>query len=221
VSALVDELKGRSADAFRRELGGALGRVTGTSGDLTVFHELVSVLWRHLIPCVLAEPGLRTALEGLLDGARLNIATAALRVQSAEQHANEVLARELAEVCITVAASSSLREVAVVVEQRYRSLGIKRLAIALYPKGQLGTTLRRVLLFDGDRVHLEHTELGARELPAKALPGSGRSELIISALHARGKVFGVLCLELEWPTELVHDAVRDAMSAAMHRLGHR
>jgi hypothetical protein len=220
LSALVDELKGRSADAFRKALHGAFGRVTAARGDLTAFHEVVSVLWRHLTPCVLAEAALRTGLEGLLDGARLDIATAALRVQSAEQHAGDVLARELADVCIALMTSSSLRDVAVVVEKRFRSFGVSRLAVALYPQGQVGGSLSRVLSFDGDRAHLERTELRARELPGKALPGSGRSELFISALHARGKVFGVLCLELGSPREFVHDAIRDAMSATLSRLGH-
>jgi sigma-B regulation protein RsbU (phosphoserine phosphatase) len=218
VSALVDELKGRSPDSFRKELLAALGRVTAARGDLTAFQTVVSVLWRHLTPCVLAEPALRTTLEGLLDGARLHIATAALRVQSAEQHATDALARELTDVCIAVMTSSSLRDVAVVVEKRFRSLGISRLAVALHPEGQVGGTLLRVLSFDGERAQLERMELGARELPARVLPGTGRSELIISALHVRGKVFGVLGLELGSPSELVHDAIRDAMSVVLYRM---
>jgi phosphoserine phosphatase RsbU/P len=221
LSALVDELKGRSVDAFRVEFDAALGRVIETRGDLTVFHEVVSVLWRHLIPCVLAEPALRTALEGLLDGARLNITTAALRVASSEQHANETLARDLVEVCVAVAACSSLKDVAVVVENRFRPLGILRLAIALYPEGKPGSTLHRVLAFDGERVQLEFTELDPRDLPAKALPGLLRSEFIISPLCARGKVFGIVCMELRWPIEIIHDGIRDALSAVMHRLEHR
>ena len=219
LSALVDELNGRSADSFRKELTGALGRVSAARGDLTAFHEVVSVLWRHLTPCVLAEPALRTVMEGLLDGARLNIATAALRVQSGEQHASDALARELADVCINLMTSSSLRDVAAVIEKRFRHIGISRLAVALYPDKQAGSTLWRVLSFDSSRVRLERTELRRRELPAKILPNSGRSELIVSALHARENVFGVLCLELEPPSELVHNAIRDAMSAVLHRLG--
>jgi phosphoserine phosphatase RsbU/P len=219
VTALVDELKGRSSDAFRLALDDGLSRVAGAGGDPADFHEVVSALWRHLIPCVLADTALRTTVEGLLDGARVAIGAAALRVQSAEQAESQVLARSLVTACVAVAASGSLEEVAAVVMGNFRALGVPRLEIAIFPDGKIGDTVTRVFAFDGAQCRLERAELRVFDLLDQALSGSGRREIIVSGLHWRGTVFGVVWMDLQPPSQVVHDAVREAMSAVAHRLG--
>ncbi len=218
ISALLDELKGRSPDAFRLALDEALHRATSEHTDLTVFDDVVSALWRHFIPCVLGDVALRTTLEGVLDGARLATAAAAERQQHLEQENRERLVHGLLEATVELGAASTLEDVAAVIEQRFARLGIARLTVALYADVLNDDIVIRVLSFGGGRTRLERTRLAAREFPAAMLSAAERSELIISPLHAESVVFGIVCMELSPPSELVHSAIRNALSATFQRL---
>jgi hypothetical protein len=218
VSALVDELKGRSPDAFRLALDEALHRATADHTDLTAFDDVVSALWRHFIPCVLGDLALRTTLEGVLDGARLAITAAAERQRHLEQEKHDDLVHGLLEATVELGAASTLEDVAAAIERRFARLGILRLAVALYADVVDDDAVVRVLSFGGGRTRLERTRLLAREVPAAMLSAADRSELIISPLHAESVVFGIVCMELSAPSELVHSAVRNALSATLQRL---
>jgi hypothetical protein len=50
------------------------------------------------------------------------------------------------------------------------------------------------------------------------LTAADRSELIVSPLDAEAVVYGIVCMELADPTQLVHSAVRTALSATLQRL---
>jgi DNA-binding LacI/PurR family transcriptional regulator len=221
VAALVDELKGVSPDAFRLALDDALSRAAAVRSDPAVFHEVVSALWRNLIPCVMGDRGLRTMVEGLLDGARLAIGATEGRARSAEHRLSELLAATLVNTGTALCTSSSLQEIGAVIESAFSSLGISQLAIALYEDGQLGDAMVRVLLLHGGKVELEPVRLQARELPDGAFPGPIRATLIVSALHSKADLFGIVCMDLAAPTGLVHEAVRESLSAALHAVRNR
>jgi sigma-B regulation protein RsbU (phosphoserine phosphatase) len=218
VSALLDELKGRSPDAFRLSLDDALHRVTADRTDLTVFDDVVSALWRHFIPCLLGDVALRTTLEGVLDGARLAVAAAAERQRHLDQEEHERLVHALLETTVELGAASTLEDVAAVIERRFARLGVLRLAVALFRDVANDDSVVRVLSFGGGRTRLERTRLAAREVPAAMLTAADRSELIVSPLDAEAVVYGIVCMELAHPTELVHSAVRTALSATLQRL---
>jgi hypothetical protein len=123
------------------------------------------------------------------------------------------LAATLVNTGTALCTSSSLQQIGAVIESAFPSLGISRLAIALYEDGQLGDAMVRVLLLHGGRVELEPVRLQARELPDGAFPGPTRATLIVSALHSKADVFGIVCMDLAAPTGLVHEAVRESLSA--------
>jgi DNA-binding LacI/PurR family transcriptional regulator len=218
VTALVDELKGRSPDAFRLALDDALARVMTVRDDPAVLHEVVSALWRHLIPCVLGDPALRTTVEGLLDGARLAIALATHRVQAVVQHENEALAEATIEACASLNACVSLADVGRVLELAFPALGVSRLVIALDAGDGNSDTVRRVLSLDQGLARVERTELRLSELAAGALHDSRRSELVVLPLCTKQAVFGVVCMELSPVTEVVVNATRLALGAVLGRI---
>ncbi len=218
VTGLVEEIRGRSSDAFRLALDDALGRVVAADGDTRVFHDVTSQLWRHLIPCVLADQGLRTALEGVLDGARLAIAAAGVRAQAAEQMETEARARELVRLCIAVSASASAEDLAGVVEDRFASVGISTVSVALFPDGQIGESVQCVLSLQDGTARLERFEVPTRRFAARLIPATGRANLIVSGLGIAPSPFGLVCMGLEPASQLVHNGVRDALSRACARL---
>src|SRR6266700_3305716 len=60
LTSVTEELKGRSEDAFRKTIEEMLLRIADTGGELSAFNEVITVLWRQLIPCTAAEPELRS-----------------------------------------------------------------------------------------------------------------------------------------------------------------
>jgi sigma-B regulation protein RsbU (phosphoserine phosphatase) len=218
VTALVDEIRGRSPDAFRLALDDTLGRVVATGDDPTVLHGVATALWRHLIPCVLADPGLRTAVEGVLDCARLAIGAAGMRAQVAEQVANEARAWQLVDACIALTASASAEELAAVVEERLPALGVSRLAVGLFAGGRIGNTLRCVLSLQEGEARVERADIRPKQFAGRTLPPSGRADLIVSGLGSSPTPFGLVCMELVPASQLVHDGLREALTRAFQRL---
>ena len=217
-STLLDELKGRSADAFRVQLEDDLDRIIEHRGAPSVFQEVISTLWRHLVPSALADPALRTAIEGLLDGARLATTSATLRGQASELEATQNLGYMVGETCVALAGTSTLQDVATVVQRRFPALGIRRLAVAVYPRGQVADAITEVLWFDGGPVLLENTTMSASALPGAVMAPQAGSEVIVMPLHTRGAVFGLLCMEARPPSEFVCVTLRDALNVVLHRL---
>jgi len=218
VKKAVDEIKGRSPDAFRLALDEALGRVVAADGDVTAFNDVATALWRHLIPCVLADQGLRTAVEGVLDGVRLAIASAALRAQVADQTANEIRAYQVVDVCSAISASETAEALAAVVEKRLPDLGISRLALAFFRSSGVGETMRCVLSLQNGTARLEQVDIPAKEFPARLISPSERMDLVVSGLGTSPRPFGLVCMDMEPLSQLVHDGVRDALGRACRRL---
>ena len=218
VAALVDELRGRSQDGFRVELEDILDSIIEHRSVPSVFHDVVSVLWRHLIPCVMADPALRTTVEGLLDGARLAISAAAQRVQAVEVEAAESVAERVGETCLAVAAADSVQALAAVVQRRFRLLGIRRLALAVFPRGVVSGTIHQILWFEDGPVLIENVRISTSALPGSVIaPGPG-AEVLVMPLHARGSVFGIVCMEVRPLRPVVFVTLRDALSAVLDRL---
>ena len=215
----VDELTGRSPDAFRVGLQDLLDQVIEHRGNPAVFHDVVSVLWRHVVPCVMSDPAQRTAVEGLLDSARLAVARATQRIQAGEIEANEVLAEAVGGACVALASSTRLEDVATLVRQRLPSLGIRRLVVALYPRGggPVGG-VDEVMRFDGRSVQLQERRVPLASLPGSVLAGGPTADVLVMPLHARGKAFGVVCMEVRPLRTMVCMAIRDALSAALRRV---
>ena len=218
VGSLVDELKGRSEDGFRVEFEDILDRVIEHRGAPSVFHDVVTVLWRHLVPCVMADPALRTSVEGLLDGARLAISAATQRVQAGEVEATEILAERVGESCVAVASVDSVQALAGVVQRRLPQLGIRRLSLAVFSRGVVSDTIHQVLWFENGPVLIENVRMSTSALPGSVIAPGPAAEVLVMPLHARGAVFGIVCLEVRPLRPFVFMTIRDALSAALDRL---
>ena len=174
LNALLDELKGRSTDGFRVALEDVLDRVIEHRSSPAVFHDVVSILWRHLVPCVMADQALRTSVEGMLDGARLAISAATQRVQAVEVSATDVLAERVGETCVGVAAADSVQALAAVIQHRLPLLGIRRLAIAVFARGVVSETIHQILWFEGGPVLIENVPMLTAALPGSVIASGAR-----------------------------------------------
>jgi DNA-binding LacI/PurR family transcriptional regulator len=218
VSALVEELKDRTQDAFRSALDDALEHIAAARGDLNAFHDVLSALWRNLLPCVLGDPALRITAEGLLDGGRLAVSAVAQRVRSIEYETAQSLASLVLDTSVSLCTSDSLERIAAVLEGVCAELGIYQLEIALCNGGRAGGLVRRVLSLREGKASLESTALRGHELLGCARPASGQSARIMSMLNFGTDVFGALCMDTAAPTGLVLEALRASLSAALHSL---
>ncbi len=218
LGALVDELTGRSRDAFRVGLQDLLDRIIEYRGSPAAFHDIVSILWRHLVPCAMADSALRTTLEGLLDSARLAVSAAGQRVAAAEIEANQELAERVGGACVALAASVSLEDIGHIVQHRLPQLGIRRLAIALYPRGGAVGGVDEVMRFDGRSLTTDCRRVPLASLSGTVVDGGPPAEVLVMPLHAHGAAFGVLCMEVRPLRAVVAMSIRDALSAALRRV---
>lgn len=218
LSTAVDELKGRGPSGFRIGLEDLLDRTLEHRGDPAVFHDVVSVLWRNLVPCAMADPGLRTGLEGLLDGARLAIAGATQRQQAGDLEAYEGVAEGVVDVCVALAASASPREVAEILRARLGRLGIRRLVLGVFPKDGSPAALDRILLCEAGEVARETVRMRAAELASAVLPAGAPGEALLMPLFARGTVFGLVGMVAQPLNAFVSVRIRAALSGVLDRL---
>ncbi len=218
LTAFIDELTGRSSDAFRLDLQDLLDHLVEARINPAVFDDVVSVLWRHVVPCAMSDPGQRTTVEGLLDSARLAVSASAQRIRAGEIEANERLAESVGGACVELASSTRLQDVATIVQQRLPALGVRRLVLALYPRGGPVGGVDEVVRFDGHSVSLSENRVPLATLPSSVLVGGSAAEVLVMPLHARGAAFGVLCMEVRPVRAIVCMAIRDALSAALRRV---
>lgn len=217
-STVVDELKGRGPSAFRVEIEDLLDRTLEHRGDPAVFHDVVSILWRSLVPCAMADPGLRTTLEGLLDGARLAIARAKQREQASDLEAHEGIAGGVVDVCVELAATTTLDEVVEILRARLGQLGVRRLVLGVYPKDGSRDALDRILLFDAGAVTAERVRVKASELSSSILPPGTPGDALLMPLYAHGAVFGAVGMVVQPVNPFVCLRIRAALGAVLDRL---
>jgi hypothetical protein len=77
--------------------------------------------------------------------------------------------------------------------------------------------LDEVLRFDGKVVQLRQTRTTCATLLGSLIADGPTAELLTMPLHARGRAFGVVCMEVRPLRTVVCMAIRDALSAALHR----
>jgi len=216
VSALVEELKGRSADAFRREFEEIVQNISAGGSEPGAFGEIVSALWKHLIPCCMADPELRTRLEVCLDDARCTTAAAVQRLQGADLVNFRNRAFAFVSACSFISEAGTIEELARLLERYCSDLGITHLELALYPDGQQTEDALRVITFSGGRARQLCTSVQAVELPNLILNEQGTLPgLLVTTLELQGEVLGLLATNLEAGKGQLFQSIRAALGNAI------
>ena len=216
VSALVEELKARSVDAFRREFEGMIQKIADSSKDPGAFHEIVSVLWKHLIPCCTADPDLRTRLEVCLDDARCTTAAAVQRLHGADVVNTRNKAFTFMSACTALSEAASLEELGGLLRAHGFEMGITHLDLALYADGEQTEDALRVLTYSGGHARLLSTPIRARDLPRIVLrEQSELSGLLVTALELQGETLGLMVTNLGAGEGQVFHTIRSALGTAM------
>jgi hypothetical protein len=122
------------------------------------------------------------------------------------------------ETCVAVAAADSVQALAGVVQKRFPQLGIRRLSIAVFARGVVSDTIHQVLWFEDGPVLIENVRMSTSALPGSVIAPGPAAEVLVMPLHARGAVFGIVCLEVRPLRPFVFMTIRDALSAVIDRL---
>jgi hypothetical protein len=216
VLSLVEQLKGRSPDAFRGTLDEMLQRTIDAGSEPATFHEIVTVLWRNLVQCVGGDADLRTALESILDEARLTTAAAVQRVQGANHIRDRTASREFASACTRLCASTSLEHLGRLLHDCGPAMGISHLDLALYPDGTATESAMQVLSYADRRSRLISTAIRASEFPQLVMAERpGIPGLTVTSLELEAEVLGVVVLNLGAGAGDNFEPLRSSLSVAV------
>ena len=216
VTSLVEELKARSADSFRTEFESMLQRLAESGLEPAIFHELVSVFWKHLVPCCSSDPELRGRLEVCLDDARCATAAAVQRQQGSAlvNHRNRAFAFMSA--CAAISEVGSLEELGRVLEDHAAEMGITNLDLATYPQRHQAEDAVRVLTYSGNRTRLLSTPIRARDLPGIVLREQETLQgLLVTALELQGETLGLIATNLGAGDGQLFHPIRTALGTAV------
>jgi len=214
--SLVDELMGRSPDVFRATFDDMLQRTIVAGSEPATFHEIVTVLWRNLAPCSGGDADLRTALESILDEARLTTAAAVQRVQGASHIKDRTASREFASACARLCAATSLEHIGRLLQDCGSAMGVSDLDLALYPEGTLAEGAMRVLTYSDRRARLVSAPVRASEFPRLVLSERpGLPGLTVTSLEFEAELLGVVVMNLGAGAGDNFEPLRSSLSTAV------
>jgi hypothetical protein len=214
--SLVEQLKGRSPDAFRSTFDEMLQRTIDAGSEPGTFHEIVTVLWRNLVQCMGADADLRTTLESILDEARLTTAAAVQRVQGANHIRDRTASREFASACTRLCRSTSLEHLGRLLHDCGSAMGISHLDLALYPNGTATESAMRVLSYADRQSRLVSTAVRASEFPRLVMAERpGIPGLTVTSLELEAEVLGVVVMNLGAGAGDHFEPLRSSLSAAV------
>jgi hypothetical protein len=216
VSSLVEEVKGRSPGAFSTAFEEMLTRFVVAGSEPATFNEIVTVLWRHLAPCSAGDNNLRTALELILDEARLTTVAAVQRAQGANLFKYRLGSRAFLNACAQLSTATSLEHLGRLLQEFGSAVGVSHLDLALYPDGTLAESAVRVLTYIDRGARLASAVVRASELPRivlaeqPALPG-----LIFTTLEFGTETLGVVATNLGAGEGGAFEPLRFALATAI------
>jgi PAS domain S-box-containing protein len=144
LDAFAGELAGESAGGFLLALDKVLRQVTAAGGDVADWHTVLSVLRRHVLPCLGSAQALRA--EDLWQQARVMIGETAKRVEMHQAWRETQQARLFGEIEGTLITTFDVTRLMGVLVDRLPRLGIPSCYISLYENPEAPATWARLIL---------------------------------------------------------------------------
>ncbi len=219
------EITGPSG-VFLKELDEALRRVTRLNGNLAAWHEVISALRRHVLPCLnTAEAAARA--EDMWQQARVMLANMMERAQAHQQLQAEQVAGKLHEVSQELITTLDVEQLMQILAARLPELGIPSCYLALYESPQPykypqpAPEWSRLILACTEqgrlRLRPEDQRFPSRQLAPGALLSRDRSyALILKPLYFHDHQLGYILFEAGKCEEAVYDRLRRGISSALY-----
>jgi PAS domain S-box-containing protein len=230
--AFFAEFRGTSAGLFLSRLETLLNHALARSGDVIVWHDLVSALRRHILPCL--NPAECARAEDLWGQARVLIGETAQRTQAHQTEQEKHQARLLREIGAKLITTFDVEQLMNILAEILPGLGITSCYLALYEaEAEAEPALpgsavslppapewsRLILAYhDHGRVALEPggRRFHSSELaPADVLPHDRQYSFVMEPLYFQEQQIGFALFETGPREGSVYEALRVEISSAL------
>jgi len=216
VGALTSDLRGDTTTAFRLHLEGMLIKLLEQRSDFNLSHDVLSVLRKHLLSCVEADPERRAQVEDLFHEARLLIGQVSERAQAQQKLAIAGWAGALVQTGAALLASTDVSQLQAAVAEHFPLLGIKSCYLALYGADIESPSELLIAYNENARpLRLESNERRPRFLPRKLLDAGVAKGFYVATVYSAERVLGYLLLDLGKRDGVVYEALREFLNAAL------
>ncbi len=214
VSTLTDDILGAEG-VFQNGFDELIERCLLARVDVEACHDVLTVLRRHIMACLLSDAPRRKRADRVLDEARISISRAAERFQAGGRMALAGRVPAFSELCVDLCTARSMTEIGERLQQGI-ALGLSECHLLLADASDY-----RLALSHSERRGLRYPGVngGARNLLRRALPDHGHQAMAVLPLFAKRHLgFALVTLGSHLP--IPYEALRMALSSAldaMHR----
>ena len=216
LDALIAELRG-APHRFTERVNALLEDVAHAGGSGTAWQPALSALRRELMPCLAADPSMRSRAEDLLQEVRLTIGDAVDHTQAQHRLIVERRTRALSETAETLSAAFDLESLGEALRECLPRLGIPSAYLVLdnghasgprvdfaYDPGRDPGTLERL-----------HSHTADAFAPDGLMPTDRTYAMVVQPLFFKDESFGHAIFEMGPLDGLTYEALREQISGAL------
>ena len=214
LSAITNDLRGDTSTALGNALEDALLKLLDQKADFNLFHDVLTVLRRHLLACLEADAEKRQQAEDLFQHARTLIGQVSERAQAQQKLVMSRWSGALAHAGAALLASFDLSHMATAVTEHFPALGIRSCFLSLI--GNTGEENRLAVSYSDTSVAgLDAANHRQLDLPRYLLDSGVAGSFYVSTVFTDDRVMGYVLLDLGAREGVVYEALREFLSAAL------
>ncbi len=202
---------------FLPALEALLWQTVMVDGDVTTWHNAVSILRRQALPYVL-DAAARARAENLWQQARTMISHEAQRAQARQAWYVENRTTALRYFEQTLISTAELDDFAITLPQQISHLGIPGCSIALFEEPEKPVNARLLVARDGAHTQESHIFPARLLLPDSLWYQESRFSRVLEALYIRDARLGYILLEVGPQSGGFYGTLRDQISNALRGL---
>jgi len=219
VEALCRAILGSTDHDFLAALDDMLTRTASAEGDVGAWQHALSVMRRHVLPCVMSEPARWMRFEDIWQRARVLVADAAEREQRALRGQAERAAGILTDTSESLITSFDVESLPRALADRLPALDIASAYVVLYEgEGRPPAESRLIVAYE-DRGLKELPSSGVRfpttEIVPQEFRGVRRKSMVVEPLFFEARQLGYAVFELGPRRRVVYELLRELISAAL------
>jgi signal transduction histidine kinase/DNA-binding LacI/PurR family transcriptional regulator/CheY-like chemotaxis protein len=221
LKAFLSAARGKSADDFLGLLVDSLQQTASEGDAYTRWHEIISLL-RHFALSQLTEADTRLQVENLAQQARVAVGESARRWYAYQTLQADEKLHILGEINQSLSITTSIEELAGVLERALPLLNISSCYLSLYEDPQNPAEQARLIIAYEQGQHRE-LEPGGRLFPSRRLIPDGilaadrRHSLVVIPLHFREDQLGYAIFDADPREEAIYEILGGQISAALKR----
>jgi PAS domain S-box-containing protein len=218
LDALAGELAGEAAGGFLTALDKVLRQVIAAGGDVADCHVVLSVLRRHVLPCLGGAEVLRA--EDLWQQARVMIGETAKRIEMHQTWRKTQQARMLGEIEGDLITTFDLTGLMNILIERLPRLGIPSCYVSLYEDPAAPAAWARLILAYSEQGPVA-LEAGGWRFPSRhlvpegLLPRDRRYNLVVAPLYFQRDQLGFVVFGVERRDGDIYEILRRELSSAL------